>query len=74
MPFEIDVLSVGKANSIILKWVNEKKEEFIILMDAGYKKDGEQIRDHIKRHTKKKKLIWPFVPIQIPIILVDSLT
>ena len=54
MPFEIEMLSVGVADSILIRYFNEREEEIVILIDAGNRKDGRKIVNHINKWTDKK--------------------
>jgi len=56
MAYEIDVLDIGKANSMIIKWFDADGEEIIILIDAGYRKDGPKIRQHLQNYTRNNKI------------------
>lgn len=35
MPFEIDMLNVGNADAIILRYFDKNDHKFIVVMDAG---------------------------------------
>ena len=52
--FEIDMLNVGAADAILIRCFNEQNYEYIILVDAGNKKDGEQITNHIKKYYQQQ--------------------
>lgn len=54
MPYEIEMLSVGAADAIILKYFNASNQEIVILIDAGNKKDGKKIVDNINKWTEQK--------------------
>ncbi|HZY36454.1 MAG TPA: MBL fold metallo-hydrolase [Mucilaginibacter sp.] len=54
MVFEIEMLSVGAADAIILRYINIHNEEVVILIDAGNKGDGETIVKRVNNYTKQK--------------------
>lgn len=54
MPFEIEMLSVGAADSMIIRYFNQQGEEIVILIDAGNRKDGPKIVRHINKWTNQK--------------------
>ncbi|WP_222165885.1 ComEC/Rec2 family competence protein [Edaphocola aurantiacus] len=54
MKFEIDVLNVGNADAIILRYIDDSDKEYVVLIDAGNKGDGEKVMEHIKNYTDKK--------------------
>lgn len=54
MPFEIEMLAVGVADAIILRYIDPSDQEFVILIDAGNKKDGKKVVDQIKRWNRNK--------------------
>ena len=56
MVYEIDVLNIGKANSMILKWYSKEGNEIVILIDAGFKKDGPKIREHLRKYSRNNKI------------------
>lgn len=57
MPFEIDMLNVGNADAIILRYIDEKELEYVILIDAGKTKaHGIQVVNHINKYTNKKHI------------------
>lgn len=57
MPYEIDMLDVGNADAIILRYLNDQSEEYIVVIDAGKTKaHGEKVVDHIQKHTVKKSI------------------
>jgi len=56
MPFEIDVLDVGNADAIILRYIDDKKQEHVVLIDAGNVGDGTKIINHINKYTNKKSI------------------
>jgi beta-lactamase superfamily II metal-dependent hydrolase len=57
MPFEIDMLEVGNADAIILRYLDENKKEYIVLIDAGKTEaHGKKVVDHIKKYTDKKSV------------------
>ncbi len=51
--YEIDMLNVKAADAILIRCFNEKNWEYIILIDAGNKSDGEIIKKHIKKYYKQ---------------------
>lgn len=57
MSFEIDMLNVGNADAIIIRYFNEVDEEFVVLIDAGKTiEHGKKIEHHIKTQTTKKAI------------------
>jgi beta-lactamase superfamily II metal-dependent hydrolase len=54
MQFEIEMLSVGVADAMILRYFNTHDQEVVILIDAGNKGDGEKIVDQINKYTDQK--------------------
>lgn len=54
MAFEIEMLSVGAADAIIVRYINTHDQEVVILIDAGNKGDGKKIVDHIEKYTDQK--------------------
>ncbi|NIG56705.1 ComEC/Rec2 family competence protein [Chitinophaga sp. Cy-1792] len=56
MKFEIDMLSVGRADAIILRYFNRFDKEVVIVIDAGRSGDGKKVLEHIENHTDKKSI------------------
>lgn len=57
MPFEIDMLNVGNADAIILRYIDVQKKEYVVLIDAGKTKThGQMVVEHIKKYTDKKSI------------------
>jgi beta-lactamase superfamily II metal-dependent hydrolase len=56
MPFEIDMLSVKNADASIIRYFNEYNEEIVIVIDAGRRKDGNKVVEHIHTYTNKKRV------------------
>lgn len=57
MPYEIDMLDVGNADAIILRYLSDQNEEFILVIDAGKTEaHGKKVVDHIQKHTAKKSI------------------
>lgn len=56
MPFEIDVLNVGNADAIILRYIDDIQQEHVVLIDAGNVGDGKKIINHINEYTDKKSI------------------
>lgn len=57
MPFEIDMLNVGNADSIILRYFDKDNHEFIVVIDAGKTEEhGKMVVDHINKYTIKKSI------------------
>jgi glyoxylase-like metal-dependent hydrolase (beta-lactamase superfamily II) len=57
MGFEIDFLSVGKegqsGDAIAFRIGNlygDRKEQFVVVIDGGFKESGEQLVSHIKKY------------------------
>jgi beta-lactamase superfamily II metal-dependent hydrolase len=57
MPFEIDMLNVGNADAIILRYFDKDNHEFIVVIDAGKTEEhGKMVVDHINKYTIKKSI------------------
>ena len=56
MPWEIDMLAIGVADATIIRYIDRKNREFVILIDAGKAGAGPIIEDHIKKWTTKKSI------------------
>jgi beta-lactamase superfamily II metal-dependent hydrolase len=56
MPFEIEMLSLGNADSSIIRYIDEQGEERIIVIDAGHKGDGEKVVALLEKYSKNKKI------------------
>ena len=56
MAFEIEMIAVGAADAILVRYFGENDKEIVILIDAGYKKDGKKIADHINKWTDSKRI------------------
>lgn len=57
MPFEIDMLNVGNADAMILRYFDKDNREFIVVVDAGRTEEhGKMVVDHIYKHTIKKTI------------------
>lgn len=54
MAFEIELLALGNADSIIIRYISESNHEWVVLIDAGNKGDGEKIESYIKKYTNQK--------------------
>jgi beta-lactamase superfamily II metal-dependent hydrolase len=55
MPYEIDMLNVGNADAIILRYYDHKNQEYIVVIDAGKTQEhGKKVVDHINKYTAKK--------------------
>ena len=54
MAFEIEMLSIGAADAIIVRYINTHNQEVVILIDAGNKGDGKKIVDFIIENSAKK--------------------
>lgn len=48
--FEIDMLSVGAADAILIRYFNTKGWEYVICIDSGNPGDGKKVVDHIKKY------------------------
>lgn len=55
MPLEIDMLSVGNADAIVVH-ATDLYTEFVAVIDAGNTPHGEKVVDHINRWTTKKSI------------------
>jgi beta-lactamase superfamily II metal-dependent hydrolase len=53
MPYEIEMLAVGAADAIILRYLSDD-QEVVVLIDAGNKKDGKKVVEHINMWTQQK--------------------
>ena len=47
--YEIDMLSVGAADAYLIRFFDEKEEQHVILVDAGYYANGKQIAEFVKK-------------------------
>lgn len=63
MGYKIDVLVVGeKSNSgdaIAVRYGNlsrQREDQTVVVIDGGYKADGERLAAHIKNHYGKEKV------------------
>ncbi len=56
MPLEIDMLSVGNADAIIVRLSNDSDEQ-VILIDAGHSGDADAIIKHISEWTTRKNRV-----------------
>jgi len=54
MAYEIEVLSLGNADSTIIRYYCEKGLEWVILIDAGNTGDGKVIKSYIDKYTNQK--------------------
>jgi beta-lactamase superfamily II metal-dependent hydrolase len=54
MGYEIEMLNVGNADAIILRYFNNKGYEYVVVIDAGNKKDGKKVVDQINAYTTQK--------------------
>lgn len=56
MGFEVDMLNIGDTKSgdaIIIRWGNlhgERSEQKVVVIDGGYKSDGERVVNHIREY------------------------
>ena len=64
MGFEIDFLAVGKegqsGDAIALRFGNlygKREEQFIVVIDGGFKESGEQLVNHIKKYYDNKGIV-----------------
>lgn len=51
--YEFEMLSIGNADCTILRYLPADGREYVVLIDAGNKGDGEKIVDQIKKHTRQ---------------------
>lgn len=56
MKFEIDMLSVGNADAITIRYWGDDNQEVVILIDAGKREHGARIIRHIRNNTEQKKI------------------
>jgi len=54
MGYEIEMLNVGNADAIILRYINSNGWEYVVVIDAGNKNDGEKVVNQINRYTTQK--------------------
>lgn len=54
MSYEIEMLNVGNADAIILRYFNSSGNEYVVVIDAGNKNDGEKVVNQINTYTNKK--------------------
>ncbi len=54
MGYEIDLLSLGNADSCMIRFFTPQNTEYVVLIDAGNSSDGERIVSHIKAYTNQK--------------------
>jgi beta-lactamase superfamily II metal-dependent hydrolase len=54
MKYEIEMLSLGKADSSIIRFITDSNLEYVVLIDAGNPGDGIKIMNQIKTYTKQK--------------------
>lgn len=52
--YEIDMLSVGAADAILIRLIDPDDQEWVILIDAGYPGDGRKVVDHIKKYYNQQ--------------------
>lgn len=54
MGYEIEMINVGNADAIILRYINNKGFEYVVVIDAGNKKDGIKVAEQINAFTNQK--------------------
>ena len=55
MPLEIDMLSVGNADAIVIRATDENQgDEYVGVIDGGNTSDGEKVVNHVRKWTDKK--------------------
>jgi len=54
MKYEIEMLSIGNADSSIVRYINEAGSEYVVLIDAGNPSDGKAVVSQIKNYTTQK--------------------
>jgi len=54
MPFDIHMLSVGNADAMLLRYIDPHDLEYVVLIDAGNRGDGEKVKRMIDQHTDQK--------------------
>jgi beta-lactamase superfamily II metal-dependent hydrolase len=54
MKYEIEMLDVGNADAILLRYFDEEDLEYVILIDAGRQEHGSKVVDHIMRYTEQQ--------------------
>jgi len=54
MAYEIEMLNVGNADAIILRYINPNGTEYVVVIDAGNKNDGIKVAEQIKAFTTQK--------------------
>lgn len=56
MKFEIDMLNVGNADAMTIRYWGEDNQEVVILIDAGKPEHGPTVEQHILKHTEQQKI------------------
>lgn len=54
MKYEIEMLNVGNADAIILRYFDNSGTEYVVVIDAGNKNDGKKVADQINAYTDQK--------------------
>jgi len=54
MGYEIEMLNVGNADAIILRYISDVGHEYVVVIDAGNKSDGKKVVDQINAYTNQK--------------------
>lgn len=54
MAYEIEFLSLGNADSIIIRYFTATNLEYVVLIDAGNKGDGPKIESYVNNFTNQK--------------------
>lgn len=54
MKYEIEMLNVGNADAIIIRYINKEGYEYVVVIDAGNKHDGKKVVDQINTYTNQK--------------------
>ena len=54
MGYEIEMLNVGNADAIIIRYFNNEGTEYVVVIDAGNNRDGKKIVDQINKYTTQK--------------------
>lgn len=55
MNYEIDMMAVGNADAMVLRYIYRGNES-VVVIDGGNPGDGQRIVDHIKRNTVKRSI------------------
>jgi beta-lactamase superfamily II metal-dependent hydrolase len=54
MKYEIEMLNIGCADSVILRYLTDSDQEWVVVIDAGNKGDGKKVMQKINNYTNQK--------------------